>query len=133
MDTMPNAALPNPFLCAGGQQVRTLDDWRRRRRELLDLTMPLEYGGLPPTPPVTHLEELHTATVGLQGGARFMSCRVNTGPERPFSFLLTLLIPPGNGPFPVVLTGDACWRYETEEIIADVLRRKMIMAQFNRV
>ena len=33
--------------------------------------------------------------------------RVLTGPDRPFSFLLDLLIPRGDGPFPVVLTGDA--------------------------
>lgn len=62
-----------------------------------------------------------------------MSCRVLTGPDRPFSFLLYLFIPPGQGPFPVVLCGDACWRYMNDAVVTEVLRRGNILAQFNRV
>jgi hypothetical protein len=127
------AELPDPFQFADGARVCTAEDWSRRRREIADLVVELEYGGMPPAPSATHLEELHTTTMRALAGARFMSCRVESGPERPFAFLLTLLIPPGDGPFPVVLTGDACWRYVTEAIAADVVGRGMILAQFNRV
>ena len=109
------------------------EDWPRRRQELLDAIVPLEYGGLPPTPASTQVEELHTSTVTRLGGARYITCRVVTEAEKPFAFLLYLLVPPGPGPFPVVLTGDACWGYVTDEIAAEVLRRGNILAQFNRV
>jgi hypothetical protein len=46
---------------------------------------------------------------------------------------MTLYIPPGEGPFPVVISGDACWRYATDKVIDEVLRLGMILAVFNRV
>ena len=109
------------------------EDWPARRLELLDAIVPLEYGGLPPTPRATWGEELHTSTVSHLGGARYITYRVIPEAERQFAFLLYLLVPPGPGPFPVVLTGDACWHYVTDEIAAKVLRRGNILAQFNRV
>ena len=106
---------------------------QRRRQELLDAIIPLEYGGLPPAPRATWGEELHTSTVSHLGGARYITCRVIAEAEQPFAFQLYLLVPAGPGPFPVVLTGDACWRTVTDEIAAEVLHRGNILAQFNRV
>lgn len=125
--------LPDVFRFNDGTRVHTTADWDRRRREIRDAIVTLEYGGLPPTPPETRWEELHTTVVKRLDGARFMTCRVQTGPERPYSFLLYLLIPPGAGPFPVALNGDGCWRGITDGITAEVLRRGYILAQFNRV
>jgi hypothetical protein len=48
------------------------------------------------------------------------------------SFTLQLWIPRGEGPFPVVLDGDGCWRYFNDEIIGRVLDRGAIAASFNR-
>ncbi len=126
-------SLPDLFRFSSGQPVRGRSDWELRRRELRDLIVNLEYGGLPPVPAWTRWEELHSAACQSVPGARFVSCRVMTGPQRPFSFLLYLLIPPGKGPFPVVLNGDGCWRCVTEEVAAEVLGRGCILAQFNRV
>lgn len=128
-----NAELPNPFRFANGKTVRSTADWRRRRKSIRDLVVGIEYGGLPSTPEATEYEELHTSTVKRLAGAKFRSCRIHTGPKRSFSFVLTLLIPVGEGPFPVVLTGDACWRYVTDEMATETLRRGNILAQFNRV
>jgi len=125
--------LPDPFRCEDGTRVRTRAQWRRRRREICDLIVDVEYGGLPPTPAETRWDELHTSTVKHLGGALLISCRVVTGPDHPFSFHLQLLVPPGSGPFPVVLNGDACWRYVTDAVAEEVLRRGNILAQFNRV
>ena len=127
------AELPDPFRCEDGARVSTLAQWQRRRREIRDLVVDIEYGGLPPAPAETRCEKLHSSTVKHLGGAQFVSCRVITGPDNPFSFLLHLLVPPGRGPFPVVLSGDACWRYVTDAVAAEVLRRGNILAQFNRV
>lgn len=125
--------LPDPFRFENGERVRSAADWQRRRREMLDSVIELEYGGLPPAPAETRWEKLHTAPVASLNRAQFITCRVMTGPERPFSFLLQLFVPPGEGPFPVVLNGDACWRYATDEVVAEVLRRGNILALFNRV
>ena len=127
------AELPNPFKFDNGKPVRTNKDWQLRRKEMRDSVVEIEYGGLPPAPTTTRSEELHTTTVESLGNARFSTQRIVSGPDRPFSFLMTLLIPSGKGPFPVVLTGDACWRYATEAVAAEVIRRGYILAQFNRV
>ena len=127
------AELPDPFRRADGTRLSTRSQWQRRRREIRDLIVDIEYGGLPATPAETRWEELHTNTVKHLGGARFVSGRVITGPDRPFSFLVQLLVPPDGGPFPVVLNGDACWRYVTDAVAAEVIRRRNILAQFNRV
>jgi len=125
--------LPNIFLRPDGTRVRTADDWRRHRRELRERIVGVEYGGLPEAPTRTRWEELHTAVVRRLGGARLISGRVVAEFERPFGFMLQLLVPPGSGPFPVVLTGDACWRYATDAVAAEVLRRGNVLARFNRV
>lgn len=125
--------LPDPFRFASGAQMRSIAEWQLRRTEIRDLIVEIEYGGLPPVPHQTRLEVLHTTTVEHLAGARFVSCRVNTGPDRSFSFLLHLLVPAGDGPFPVVLNGDACWRYVTDAVAGEVLRRGNVLAQFSRV
>ena len=133
MNRTDHAELPDPFRFEDGTAVRTVDDWPRRRREMRDLIVGIEYGGLPPTPPTTRCDHLHTFEVAALDGARFVSLRVVTGPAPRFSFLMTMLIPAGDGPFPVVLTGDGCWRFVTDQIAAEVVQRGNILAQFNRV
>jgi len=132
-DMATQAVLPELFRFRDGAPVSRPTDWPRRRHELLDAILPLQYGGLPPAPPVTRCEELHTGTVSWLGGARRITCRVMAEFDRPFAFLLYLHAPAGPGPFPVILNGDACWGYVTDEITAEVLRRGNILAQFNRV
>lgn len=127
------AELPDLFRGADGTRVCSVARWKSRREELRNLIVELEYGGLPPAPAETRWEELHASTPRHLGGARFICGRVITGPEHPFSFQLQLLVPPGRGRFPVVLTGDLCWRYATDEVVAEILGRGKILAQFNRV
>ena len=43
------------------------------------------------------------------------------------------MTPAGDGPFPVILDGDACWRYVTDAITTEVVKRGYILAVFNRV
>ena len=54
-----NVKLPCPFRFQNGQAVHSMEDWHRRRDEILGLTVDLEYGGMPPTPKSTVGEELH--------------------------------------------------------------------------
>ncbi len=125
--------LPDLLRFQNGEIVQRAADWPRRRQELLEAIVPLEYGGMPPAPRGTRAETLHACPTRHLAGGRFITCRVMAEYERPFTFLLYLLVPPGAGPFPVILNGDACWGYVTDEIAAAVLRRGNILAQFNRV
>lgn len=125
--------LPDLFQFWDGSAASRREHWPRRRLELAAAIIPLEYGGMPAKPARTTSEELHASPVRSLDGARYVSCRVTAEGERPFSFMMYLLIPPGPGPFPVILNGDACWRYVSDEIAGEVLRRGNILAQFNRV
>jgi len=125
--------LPDPFTFAEGGRVATREDWFRRRAELLDLVVSIEYGRLPPRPAAVTAECLHPTAVARLGAAQHIQYRLHIeGGARPFWFLLTVMLPEGDGPFPVVINGDGCWRYLTDEIIAEVLRRRYALAYFNR-
>ncbi len=127
------AELPDLFRFENGEPVRGPADWPRRRQELLAPLLAVEYGQLPPAPPGTDGEPLHTHTVARFLQARHDQYRLVTRGSRPYQFILDLLVPPGAGPFPVVLNGDGCWRYLTDSVTLDVLRRGNILAAFNRV
>ena len=133
MNQATNVGLPNPFWFRSEESVHTIEDWRRRRIELRDAMVEIEYGGLPPVPDRTMAEELHSTQVPRFLNARYTQYRVTIDADRPFWFRLDVLVPEGDGPFPVVLTGDGCWRYVTDEITRDVVQRELILAQFSRV
>ena len=132
IQTLPGVAeLPDPFRFFAGSRVRTVADWRRRREELQSVLLALQFGRLPPSPERVTGEELYTGIARLLGSCRLMHYRLTTWPQ-PFSFLLKILAPPGEGPFPVVITGDGCWEYLTQEIIQAVIDRGYMLAVFNR-
>ena len=79
---------------------------------------------------------LHSATIknsdAALNGATLTTVRIAcAGVDAP-TWTLQLWIPQGDGPFPVVLTGDACWHYATDKVKALLLSRSYILAQFNR-
>ena len=129
--TRLQTALPDPFLFENGNRVRTVAQWLARRVEIREATLALVYGELPPVPARTRCVELHAAAVKRLGGARLLSCRVETDGRH--AFMLRLFVPVGPGPFPVLLNGDGCWHHASDEVIAAVLGRGMVFAQFNRV
>ncbi len=133
MELQPDPALRDLLYFQNGTPVTSPTSWLKRREEMMNLIVSIEYGGMPPKPDICQAEELHSVTLEKPDGARFTTWRILIGQECKFSFLMTTLIPPGHGPFPVVLTGDACWRYATDEVALAVLTRGAILAQFNRV
>ena len=124
--------LPDPFIFNDGAKVTDITDWQQRRREIAAAIIPLQYGGMPPVPERTELVVLHES-LNLVTGRRYFTCRVKIIDPSAYTFLVTLLLPPGDGPFPLVINGDACWRYVSDEIVEEIMARKIILAQFNRV
>jgi hypothetical protein len=126
-------ALPDLFTFQDGQPVASPADWPRRRRELLDLVVGIEYGGMPPAPERVTADVLHSTNVARFMGASYTQYHLTSHCPAPIRFRLDVLVPPGDGPFPVVLSGDGCWRYTSDAVTEEVLRRGNILAQFSRV
>lgn len=112
----------------------TAEQWPKRRRELLNAIVPHEYGGMPPA-------EVRTATVCRARNSirdwpgvtyRTYEVRVQFPDDRELLLTLSLWYPPGDGPFPVLLDGDGCWRYFNDRVVHEVVSRGNIAASFDR-
>jgi len=108
--------------------------WQERRGELHRAIVPHEYGGMFPSGQAT--EAVLRARSGVQSMPGCVNAtytvRTTFASGAELCFTLTLLIPPGKGPFPVVLEGDGCWRYFDDEVAARVVARGNIAARFDR-
>lgn len=125
---------PDLLTFADGTTV-DLEGWPRRRQELSDAIVPHEYGGLPPCgAETTALRRSNVSSVKPWPGVRYFTFEVRTrfddGQE--LSLTLSLWVPPGDGPFPVILDGDGCWRYFDDHVVQKVLARGCIAASFDR-
>lgn len=123
--------LPDPFLFNNGSRVATRDDWARRREELKALVLYYEYGHMPPAPGNVKATEL-SSSVNQETGAVEKSLLLTMGPDNKISTHLDLTIPRGQGPFPVIITGDLSWGKIKDPIPAHVVKRGYILAEFNR-
>ncbi len=136
MDTL-KGELPDLFEFQSGERVRSEEDWLRRREELRELILNIEYGHLPP-PAEVRGELLHPHQCAVTGAEHSTYRLVIEGGQAPFWFILHLLKPRAEGGSsggerrPVVINGDGCWKYVTEAVVAEVLRRGHILATFNR-
>jgi len=121
-----------------GSPVALAEDWARRREELAEAILIPEYGPMPPAPPAGGVvfEDVggRCAKLTPEGPrGRYLAGLVTIGGgTAPFTFRLDILLPPGDGPFPVVLTGDGCWRFQEHDMAYAVVGRGMAYAQFNR-
>ncbi len=127
--------LLDPFLTDKGARACTSSQWQEHRATLAKTVVDLQYGGLPPVPEATTYEQLHCQSKKASDAIvrHRVTLRVTAQTDPPFSFLMTLYIPSDEPALPVVLYGDGCWVYLTDEIVADVMRRGFILAVFNRV
>lgn len=103
-DLMPGrAGLPEALEFANGSPVQAVAQWPSRRQELLNLFQYLIWGQAPPAPGNVRATEARTST---QGGVTRKFVMLEFGPESKARLLIALMIPPGNGPFPVFMTQD---------------------------
>ena len=112
----------------------TADTWPLRRKELYDAIIPHHFGGMPPVPEGVDVIQRAYSTVRGWSSVQFRpyEVRVRFGGGKELSFTLSLWYPPGDGPFPVVVDGDHCWRYFNEDIVRAVVDRGNIAATFDR-
>lgn len=136
--TFPDAAhlpvfteLPDPFLLANGERVRTRSQWRMQRQALLAMILHYEYGELPPR--VRKVKAYPKAERHLTSPAALeKEMLLKIGDKESIQTRLFLTTPEGAGPFPVIVTGDIGWGRIEPKIAAEVVRRGYALAEFSR-
>lgn len=132
MATEAAVELPDLFRFEDGTRVRDRADWSRRAAAWREQVISVEYGGLPPAPSATRLEELHTHCPRTLDGTIHSSWRIVAETPAPCSFVLETYRPDGDGPCPILINGDGCWHYVTDEVLQTLLGRGYALALFNR-
>jgi hypothetical protein len=123
--------LPDLFRFDDGTRVQTHADWPRRRAEIADAIVPIEYGEPPPHTAATTWFELKRSIADRFGGAELRQYMISISASPRIAFMLDVLIPSGVGPFPAIISGDACWPLN-DKVPREVLARGVILAHFNR-
>jgi len=121
--------LENPFIFKDGSPVKTKEDWQKRRKEIFDSCVELQYGKIPPAP---EFLEFFLAYKSPSGSYHYT---VKTGKrEKPIYLSMTVFKPQGDGPFPVVVCGDRCFPYVYDkEWVSTFTDKGILLAVFNRV
>ena len=93
---------PDPLLAESGERVTTPEAWPARREEIRGLIEHWQFGTFPPPP--DNLRAVVTEIETGPGEARRERVDLTFGPERRAKMTVELMIPPGDGPFPVFMT-----------------------------
>ncbi|MBI3876955.1 MAG: alpha/beta fold hydrolase, partial [Verrucomicrobia bacterium] len=96
--------LPNAMKFENGKPVKTPAQWRERREELLKLLQHYVIGTVPPAPGNVRAVEMKARQE--PGGVTCHEFVLEFGPGHKARLHVELLIPKGNGPFPVFITQD---------------------------
>lgn len=135
--------MPDPFRREDGTCV-TPEEWPEYKKDLLDMIVDMEYGGMPPRPEYLRVEQLN----GFRRGSTSNWYKIHVGTkEKLVSFTLELYVPdaPGLGPvtdagpvdpnekYPVVLTGDGCYGNMEQPVVEEAHKHGFIAAKFNRL
>ena len=132
LDSVAASLAPDLLRFEDGTEADALS-WARRRGELARAIIPHEYGGMPPAPDGVEVIRRSANLIAPERVVAYHTyeIRVNVAGGE-IRFPLSLWIPPGDGPFPVVLDGDGCWRYFNDGVVRSVLKRGYIAASFDR-
>ena len=100
--------LPDPFLTEAGVRLTAPAEWAARRAELYRTVIELQYGTQPPKPDFLTVER-------LCDDPREVSFIIHTGTrQHPVQFRIYVLLPKAEEKCPVIVDGDAGWRYHMD-------------------
>ncbi len=119
---------PSLFKKLDGTRVNTPGEWEAHRDDLKQLIQYYEYGFLPPAPEKMVVKNIHAGKIFQEKGF-YDSVKLECGQD--IDIILQIYRPKGQGPFPVVITGDLCWGsiYKYAENILD---RGYAIIEFDR-
>ncbi len=138
--------MPDPFLKEDGTRVAPAE-WPEYKKALREKIVDIEYGGMPPRPEVVWVERMSEIAPNAPRGRYPTWFRIHAGTkEKQLTFMMAVTMPwikekiPDElqpiGPdekYPVLLTGDACYRNLEDETVKEANRRGYLVAQFNRL
>lgn len=104
-DALPSANyLPDPFKFHDGHAVQMPADWAGRRAEIKELYQKHILGSLPPKPKLDRI-----VPIGETKASGYVTrvVRLEYGPEGKITTQVTLTLPEGGGPFPVLIGGGS--------------------------
>lgn len=127
------AELPDPLLFENGERVTSPAEWERRREEIVNLLLGIEYGTLPPAPESMEAFFLKSLVTVGDGAARKMEGTLRLGPPANLEVRIGYYVPTqGPGPFPVILALEPVWQPDLEPIAVLCARRGYIFAGYDR-
>lgn len=122
------APLPDPFLFRDGTPVKNAADWARRRKELFETAVELQYGTMPPEPEFLEVEplQLHPGWINIY--------RIRTGTRaHPVCFSMYVHLTAEPGVYPAVIDGDQCYPFLNNLEIPEMFTKENILfVKFNR-
>jgi pimeloyl-ACP methyl ester carboxylesterase len=114
--------LPDPILFVDGKRkVKTAQDWKERRAEIIKYFEMYDIGRVPPKPKLDKIVPVDASAAaagvggrgfGFGGGGRPAGGTITRivdlqyGPDSQITTRATVHIPPGKGPFPVLIEGN---------------------------
>lgn len=119
--------LPNPLIVdEGGKNipVKTIEDWNKKKEWIKEQAQHWITGTMPPAPDNlkwTLLEEQEIE------GLKEQKILLEFGPEHKAKLHITLLYPPGNGPFPVFMCP---WKKDRYDWVQAAVRRGYVGVRF---
>ncbi len=95
--------LPDPLKFLDGRDVKTAADWAARRKEIWDLEQKYQLGTVPPKPQLDKIVPVSETT--NDAGVITRTVNLQYGPDDQASAQVSVTIPAGEGPFPVLIGG----------------------------
>ena len=130
IDELPDIKeLPDPFVMNNGKRVKTVTDWKKRRDEIKAMMLYYQYGHMPPPPKNVTAKVLSSEAV-YEGSAAKKHILLSMGPGKKIKVNVGIIIPKGNGPFPVILKNDS--DIFQVPIAEEIVKRGYIVADYNR-
>ena len=127
-DKLPSLPfLPDPLIIdEGGKNipVETISQWNQKREQIKELAQHWITGTFPPPPDNLQFEVLEE---NKKGRLMERSILLKFGPDHKAQLHVTLLIPPGEGPFPVFICP---WKKDRYDWVQAAVRRGYIGCRF---
>ena len=121
--------LPDPLLMKDGKRVTNPDEWAERREEIKAMMLYYQYGHMPPAPDNLTVDEVSTKPIH-NNTATEKILLFSMGPEKKITFNARLVVPKGDGPFPVLLQNTKA--LNNIPIEEEVVRRGYMAAEYLR-
>ena len=121
--------LPNPFVFNDGTALTDPKDWEKRKAEIWENAVTLQFGQMPPEPEFLEVEPIYISNKGKPN-----SYRITTGTrEKPVTFTMVLFKANTEEKAPVVVSGDLCFPYAFDkEYVNMFLDNGINFCTFNR-